>query len=131
HVEQKNWTHVRELVGYLRFDTDAELDLLNRIWALDHRYTNYLLTQQKLTDKQRIGARVVKRHDRAATPFARAMARTGLSEGTRDHMAESMATIRPGDLFRQIYELTRQLERLAISKAPAPVKPRVNRAFNA
>ena len=31
HVEQKNWTHVRELVGYLRFDTAAELELLNRI----------------------------------------------------------------------------------------------------
>ena len=35
HVEQKNWTHVRELVGYLRFDTEAELGLLNEIWELD------------------------------------------------------------------------------------------------
>ena len=35
HVEQKNWTHVRELVGYLRFDTEAELAVLNEIWALD------------------------------------------------------------------------------------------------
>jgi hypothetical protein len=35
HVEQKNWTHVRELVGYLRFDADAVLALLNRIWAID------------------------------------------------------------------------------------------------
>jgi hypothetical protein len=36
HVEQKNWTHVRRLVGYLRFDTPAELKVLNEIWALDH-----------------------------------------------------------------------------------------------
>jgi hypothetical protein len=46
HVEQKNWTHVRELVGYLRFDTEAELAVLNRIWDLDRIYTNYLLAQQ-------------------------------------------------------------------------------------
>ena len=131
HVEQKNWTHVRELVGYLRFDTAAELDLLNQIWALDHRYTNYLLTQQKLTEKQRIGAKVVKKHDRAATPFQRAMDRNELAEDTRQHLTATMATIRPGNLFREIYELTRQLERLALAKAPAPVKPRVNRAFNA
>jgi hypothetical protein len=41
-----------------------------------------------------------------------------------------MRTIRPGDLFSEIQGLTTQLERLALSKAPAPVKPRVNTAFN-
>ena len=51
HVEQKNWTHVRELVGYLRFDTAAELTLLNRIWELDSDFTNLVLTQQKLVSR--------------------------------------------------------------------------------
>src|SRR5664279_2727656 len=55
HVEQKNWTHVRELVGYLRFDTDAELGVLNQIWEIDRTYTNLLLTQQKLTARTRNG----------------------------------------------------------------------------
>jgi hypothetical protein len=45
HVEQKNWTHVRELVGYLRYDTPAELALLDEIWELDRVFTNYLLPQ--------------------------------------------------------------------------------------
>ena len=53
HVEQKNWTHVRELVGYLRFDTEAELELLNAIWSLDARFTNHLLAQQKLLSRER------------------------------------------------------------------------------
>jgi hypothetical protein len=35
HVEQKNWTHIRELVGYLRFDTPEELEILKAIWILD------------------------------------------------------------------------------------------------
>ena len=131
HVEQKNWTHVRELVGYLRFDTDKELLVLNEIWALDMIYTNHLLANQKLVFKQRDGAKVTKRYDRAATPYARALAFEELSLATAEKMKETMDTIRPGDLYRRILALTEQLEHLALSKAPAPVKPRVNRAFNA
>ncbi len=130
HVEQKNWTHVRELVGYLRFDTPAELSILNEIWELDQTYTNYLLAQQKLVFKERHGAKVTKRHDQAATPFARTCARRDTSQASRASMEEVMAGVRPGDLYRSIRELTIRLERLALTKTPAPVKPPVNRAFN-
>jgi hypothetical protein len=131
HVEQKNWTHVRELVGYLRFDTEAELTVLNRIWELDRIYTNYLLAQQKLLSKQRHGAKVTKKYDRAMTPFGRTSARADITPACRQTMDETMAGVHPGELYRQIQNLTTQLERLALSKAPAPVRPRVNRAFNA
>jgi hypothetical protein len=130
HVEQKNWTHVRELVGYLRFDTPAELSVLNRIWELDRLYTNYLLAQQKLVFKQRTGSKVQKRYDRAATPFQRARARDDVASRCQSQMAKTMGAIKPGKLYRQIRDLTKQLENLAVSKAPAPAKPRVNRAFN-
>jgi hypothetical protein len=130
HVEQKNWTHVRELVGYLRFDTAKELSILNQIWAFDMVYTNYLLAQQKIIFKQRNGSKVTKRYDRAITPFERTMARTSVDGAARRAMQAVMRTVRPGDLFREIQGLNTQLERLALSKAPAPVKPRVNRAFN-
>ena len=130
HVEQKNWTHVRELVGYLRFDTDAELTLLNKIWEIDRVYTNYLLAQQKLVSKQRQGAKVSKRYDRATTPYRRAKAWVSVTKACQTTMDNTMAGIRPGELCRQIQDLTARLEHLAISKAPAPVKPWVNRAFN-
>ncbi|UUL77450.1 transposase family protein [Pseudarthrobacter sp. Fe7] len=58
HVEQKNWARVRELVGYLRYDSTSELEKLNEIWELDRVFTNYLLPQQKLVSKQRYGAKV-------------------------------------------------------------------------
>ncbi len=130
HVEQKNWTHVRELVGYLRFDTEAELKVLNEIWALDQVFTNYLLTQQKLVFKSREGAKVKKRHDTARTPHARALAWAGLTAKDRKAMDKTIAGVRPGELSRRIAELTGRLERMALAKAPAPVKPPVNRAFN-
>ena len=52
HVEQKNWARVRELVGYYRYDTGAELEKLNEIWELDRVSTTYYLPQQKLVFKQ-------------------------------------------------------------------------------
>jgi hypothetical protein len=129
-VEHKNWTHVRKLVGYLRFDTEKELLVLNEIWALDMGYTNYLLAQQKLVFKQRTGSRVTKCYARAATPFARTMARQEISETNRARLDDTMGAVRPGELYRQIHDLTKQRERMAPAKAPAPVKPQVNRAFN-
>jgi hypothetical protein len=104
--------------------------VLNRIWELDRIYTNYLLAQQKLVSKQRHGAKVTKIYDRATTPFGRVNARDDITETCRTDMAQTMAGIRLGDLFRQIQDLTAQLERMALTKAPAAVKPRVNRAFN-
>ncbi len=131
HVEQKNWTHVRELVGYLRFDSPGELKVLNDIWELDQVYTNYLLAQQKLTFKQRKGAKVTKRHDRAQSPYQRTLAWDALADQDRVKLEMTMAEIKPAELFRQIATLTTRLENMALSKAPAPARPPVNRAFNA
>ena len=129
HVEQKNWTHVRELVGYLRFDTEVELGLLNEIWELDQIYTNHLLAQQQLVFKQRSGSKITKRHDRAATPFERARSFGEIAVKDRSAMQQTMDAVCPGELYRQIAALTTQLKRLALNKAAAPVKPVVNRAF--
>ena len=130
HVEQKNWTHVRELVGYLRFDTEAELQVLNAIWALDQRFTNHLLAQQKLVHKQRHGSKVTKRYDIAQTPLARVLVDERTPTSTTKSLRAKHRRIHPGDLYREIAELTHRLERLALSKAPAPVRPPVNRSFN-
>lgn len=56
HVEQKNWAVVRAVVGYHRYDTGAELLLLNEIWALQSPLTNYFLPQSE-THQQGPGRR--------------------------------------------------------------------------
>ena len=129
HVEQKNWTHVRELVGYLRFDTEAELDVLNRIWTIDRGYTNLLLTQQKLLESTRVGAKVIKRHDKAASPYQRLVAADVLSPGQKAALTRARNALSPGQVQREIDRLCTQLERLALSKTGPPPKA-VNRAFN-
>ncbi|MHB8379368.1 MAG: integrase catalytic domain-containing protein [Acidimicrobiales bacterium] len=129
HVEQKNWTHVRQLVGYLRCDTSEELSVLNELRALDGLFTNYLLAQQKLIERHRHGAKVTKRHDGAQTPFARASIRDGVSEISRASMAATFATIHLCALSDQIETLNTRLEHLALTKSLAPVR-RVNKSFN-
>jgi transposase InsO family protein len=131
HVEQKNWTHVRELVGYLRFDTEEELEVLNAIWELDSRFSNHLLTQQKLVMKHREGAKVTKRYDQATTPVQRAIVSGALPEATVASLRKMTAAIRPAALSRAITELTQDLEELALTKAPRPSPRPVNRSFNA
>ncbi len=130
HVEQKNWTHVRELVGYLRFDTEDELELLNSIWALDGGFTNHLLAQQKLIERRREGSKVIKRYDAAQTPLERAIASGVLSPAKVASLRKMTEATRPGDLSRRITALAQQLESFAITKAPTSIR-RVNRAFTA
>jgi len=130
HVEQKNWTHVRELVGYLRFDSEVELGVLNRIWELDRVYTNLLLTQQKLVVRERVGPKMLKRHDTARTPYQRVIDAGVLSPAQRGALTRARNDLRPGQLQREITRLCAQLERLALSKTTAPPRA-VNRAFNA
>ncbi len=128
HVEQKNWTHVRSLVGYLRFDTPAELAVLNEIWDLDHSFTNLLCAQQKLISRERVGAKVIKRHDAAQTPHQRALAAGVLTPAKKTTLTRARNAIRPGDLQRRIDALATRLERLALSKTTASPRP-VNRTF--
>ena len=129
HVEQKNWTHVRELVGYLRFDTPAELELLNAISTLDAQFTNHLLTQQKLVSRERHGSKVIKRYDAAKTPLERTIAAKVLSKAETASLQQLTRAIRPGDLSRRITALAQELENVAITKAPRRIR-RINRSFN-
>ena len=123
---------MRELVGYLRFDTEAELGVLNRIWELDRIYTNYLLAQQKLVSKQRHGAKVTKRHDRAATPFERASGPGEHHRGgrVRDEHESHGNAVRPGEALPRISTLTAHSNAWRLTKTLDPRQATVNRAFN-
>jgi hypothetical protein len=77
HVEQKNWSVVRRSVGYFRYDTPRELDLLTQLWPLTSTQVNLFLPQQKLVSKTRTGAIVRKRHDTATTPLRRLLDQHG------------------------------------------------------
>lgn len=129
HVEQKNWARVRELVGYYRYDTAAELEKLNAIWELDGLFTNYLLPQQKLLSKTRHGAKVIKKHDAALTPHQRATRHPAIHKRPVIAMNAQFKRLKPAAMSRQILALTGELETLSQAKA-APRDYKINTWFN-
>jgi len=75
HIEQKNWTHVRKLVGYLRYDTPAAVAALNALYGHELRlFQNLFLPSVKLVRKERVGARLRRRYDAPRTPLDRVQA---------------------------------------------------------
>jgi hypothetical protein len=127
HVEQKNWAVVRTVVGYHRYDTAAELLILNEIWQLQSKMTNYFYPQQKLISKVRNGAKVSKKHDTAATPFHRAIDHPTMTVERIVALTRTYSLINPAATQRQIQALTAQLLTLATSKAGPDAKAQVNK----
>ena len=95
HVEQKNWSVVRRAVGYHRYDTPDELALLNQIYALLRLQTNFFAPQQRLVEKHRNGARVIKKYARAATPYQQVRADTRISKPAKAELAERYEQLNP------------------------------------
>jgi hypothetical protein len=126
HVEQKNWAVVRTVVGYHRYDTAAELLLLNEIWQLQSKMTNYFSPQQKLISKVRKGAKVSKKHDVAATPFHRAIDHPSMTVERIVALTRAYSLINPAATQRQIQALTARLLILTTSKAGTAAKAQVN-----
>lgn len=75
HVEQKHWTHVRKLLGYVRFDSPEARDAMNALYRNELRlFQNLFLPSVKLVRKVRVGSRIRRVYDRPQTPFERVLA---------------------------------------------------------
>jgi hypothetical protein len=127
HVEQKNWSVVRTTVGYHRYDTAAELLLLNEIWQLHSKLSNYFYPQQKLISKARRGAKVSKKHDQARTPFHRAIDHPAMTVQRIVALTRTYSLINPAATQRQIQALTAQLFTLTTSKAAPGTQPPITK----
>jgi len=122
HVEQKNWSVVRRLVGYDRYNSRATLEALNRIYDLIRLYVNFFQPVMKLVSKARHGAKVHKVYDTAQTPYQRLLKSGVLAEAKRQELAATYHHLNPVTLLKQINE---NLERLwAMAEYPTRQKMR-------
>lgn len=74
HVEQKNWSVVRRIIGYDRLETQQELELLQTIYVDLRLYTNFFQPVLKLVGKEQVDGKTYKLYDQATTPFRRVLA---------------------------------------------------------
>jgi hypothetical protein len=72
HIEQKNWTHVRKLLAWDRYDTHEAVAAMNDLYSQELRlWLNLFLPSVKLVKKVRVGSRVRRVYEAARTPFER------------------------------------------------------------
>ena len=112
HVEQKNWSVVRRLIGYDRFETQDELNLLSAIYEDLRLYVNFFQPVLKLIGKEQIDSRTVKRYDLAATPFRRVLASHDVSIEVKAKLIGLYFQLNPVTLRHKIDEDVARLWKL-------------------
>jgi hypothetical protein len=112
HVEQKNWTVVRQAVGYARYDTDIELAALGELYGYLRLFTNFFGPQAKLTGKTRQGAKIVRRYDKPVTPYQRVLDSGVLTKTQARQLTAYYQTLNPAQLRRDISRCQRRLRDL-------------------
>jgi hypothetical protein len=113
HVEQKNWTLVRRLVGYDRYSSRAALECLNLVYDTLRHYVNFFQPTMKLMSKTRQGAKVRKVYDRARTPYQRLLESSTLTQAKRVELAATYRGLNPVLLLRQLNGHLEQLWNIA------------------
>jgi len=117
HVEQKNWTWARQLLGYGRLEDPALLEpictLYREVWA---PWQNFFLPCLKLESKWREGSHWCKRYEAPRTAYVRLCAPGMLNLKQRRQLRERYASLDPFDLKD---ELERQLKQI-LSPKPEP-----------
>ena len=103
YIEQKNWTHVRKVLGYLRYDSPKELMIINGLYRDELRlYKNFFQPVMKLVSKERIGGRVKRKYDTPKTPYQRLVESGQVAEETKGQLEAVYLSLNPAELKRSI-----------------------------
>ena len=113
HVEQKNWSVVRRVIGYDRFSSKEAFKTLDDVYTLLRLYVNFFQPVLKLVGKSRHGAKVHKVYDTAQTPYQRLLKSGVLTEEKRQELAAIYGALNPVSLLRQIRKTVEYLWTLA------------------
>jgi hypothetical protein len=129
HIEQKNWTHVRKLLGYLRYDTPAAQAAIHALYRHEPRlFQNFFLPSVKLVAKERVGARVRRRYDAPRTPLQRVLAGAELDRRVATALCRQRDRLDPFALARSIEQTLERIFALANPHhAPSDPAPAISR----
>jgi hypothetical protein len=110
HIEQKNWTHVRKLLGWERYDSRAAVEAINEVYRQELRlWMNLYLPSVKLVKKIRVGSRVRRIYSPAQTPFERVVAAASRRSTQVAELEQLRSSLDPFELSASI---ERKLERV-------------------
>lgn len=109
HVEQKNWTHVRQLFGYDRIDKPELVEAMNAIYTLWQLYQNHFSPARRLVTKTRINSRWLKKYDAPKTPYQRLLDSPHIADEAKESLHTVHARLNPFHLKKDIEKKLRRL----------------------
>ena len=110
HIEQKNWTHVRQWLGYHRFDNPVIVPLLNKLYTTEWRlFHNFFCPSVKLIAKERIASKTIKRYDIPKTPYQRIMESPFVTDDVKHSLTEVFKNLNPFDLRKEIEDKLKKI----------------------
>jgi len=121
YIEQKNWTAIRQTVGYDRYEGQAPCDRLSALYEPLRLYINFFQPVMVLVSKERHGAKVKRRYDQAKTPYQRVLDAPEVDDEVKQRLRQQYATLNPAALLRQIQTHQEALWKLAHQPAAAVV----------
>jgi len=96
HVEQKNWTHVRQWFGYHRLENQKIVLLMNKLYTAEWRlFHNFFCSSVKLIEKKRVASKTIKRYDVPKTPYQRVLESPDVSNVQKQAIKEQFAGLNP------------------------------------
>ena len=116
YVEQKNYSIVRKFVGYYRYDTDEELNLLNELYENLRNYSNFFRPVMKTKSKTRIGSKVKRIFDEPKTPYRRLLSDKNISEEIKEELINKFNSLNVRRLVNNIVKIQQKLIKLACEK---------------
>jgi hypothetical protein len=110
HIEQKNWTHVRKIIGWDRYDTPEAVQAMNDLYAHQLRlYMNLFQPSVKLRERVRKGSRRTRRYDPPLTALDRLLRMPGIDRAKLEPLVQLRARLDP---FALSATIRRKLDRL-------------------
>lgn len=109
YVEQKNWSVVRQFVGYDRYEGHVAYRRLASLHEVLHLYINFFQPVMKLTTKERVGSKLKKRYDTAKTPYQRVLDSDHVADEIKQHLCDQYRCLNPAALWRTIETLQNAL----------------------
>ena len=102
HVEQKNWTHVRLLLGYQRIEEKSLLEEINYLYECWSLFNNFFNVNFKIVEKTRVNSRYLKKYDTPKTPYHRLMESPDITEPQKTYLSEVYGSLNPYSLKKQV-----------------------------
>jgi hypothetical protein len=124
-VEQRNWTHVRKVVGYRRMDSLAQWEVLRQLYEKVALYKNFFQPTMKLIEKTRVAGKLHRTYDEPRTPYQRLTESAQISKAVKRRLQQQYELMNVAELRRQVEALRGRLFQLIEGQPVAePSKPK-------